>query len=438
MWLNLRDRLDALYAHAEASGHGLRRRLFGSLRLVIDICRQLVIDQSLTAAAALAFTTLLSLVPLFAVSFAIFRAFMPSEALTRQIGDWMLGTLLADSVSEVTRTLQDILERARGGAIGLFGFLFLLVTSLSLFMSVEKSFNRIWRVSASRPLYVRLTSFYAVITLSPALVAVGFFVDGWVKTRLTVGAGLLSAVAPWILQVVAMGLMYKLLPHVRVRWRAALAGSIAAAIGLAIMQTGFDFYVHQVFSGSAASQLYGSLSLIPIFFLWMYLLWIIVLAGAEVAYIAQHHQDLSAAVLARRGRRLGSVPPPPSGYLLARLFFEIASHFRSHGGGLTARSLADRLQIELDEVVPALALLKEGGTLLMAEGPEGEQAVPALPLDRISLARLVELGDKDGYTPGELPGAGAQRLEQAMVAARQAASAALTLTVEDLFAEQKP
>lgn len=431
MWLHLRDRLDALYEHAKAHDRRVLRKLIGFARLLLDLWRQLVVDQSLTTAASLAFTTLLSLVPVMAVTFAVFRAFTPSEEVSSKIGEWLLGTLLADSVSEVTNTLQEILERVRGDTLGLLGFLFLLITAVSLFMSVEQAFNRIWRVSASRPLLARLTSFYAVITLSPGLVALGYWANGYIKERLAFGAGLVSAVAPWLLQVAALVVLYKLLPHARVRWRAALIGSIAAAFGFAVVQWGFDLYVGQVFSGSAAAALYGSLALIPVFFLWVYLVWIIVLAGAEVAYVAQNHRDLSAAVLARRGR---TGLAAPTGYLIARVFFEIAGHFRARGGGLGARQIADRLQIEQDEVQPALKLLKDGGLVLMAESEDGEVGVPALPLDQIALSRLVALGEGDGYAPGQLKGGGAaQRLEAALLAARQAEDAALSIHVEQLF-----
>ena len=431
MWLRLRDWLDGRYEHARAENRTVLRKFIGFARLLLDLWRQLVVDQSLTAAAALAFTTLLSLVPLMAVTFAVFRAFTPSGEVSRQIGEWLLGTLLADSVSEVTHTLQEILDRVRGETLGLVGFLFLLVTSVSLFMSVEQSFNRIWRVSNSRPLMARLTSFYAAITLSPGLVALGYWVNKNLEARVGIGAELASAVAPWLLQVAALVVTYKLLPHAPVRWRAALLGGIAAAVGFALVQWAFDVYVERIFSGSSAAALYGSLGLIPLFFLWVYLVWVIILAGAEVAYVAQHHRDLSAAVLARRGRRNQG---PPTGYLIARVFFEVAAHFRTRGGGLTARQVADRLQIEQDEVQPALALLKAGGLVVMAETDDGEQAVPALPLDQVAVARLVALGEADGYAPGELKGGpAAQRLEAALAAARRAESEALAVSVEALL-----
>jgi len=431
MWQSLRDQLDVLYGRAQNS---FLRRLIGTARLLMDLWRQLVIDQSLTTAGALAFTTLLSLVPVLAVSFALLRAFTPSDELAQQVGQWLLGTLLADSVLEVTKTLQEILERVRGGAIGTLSFLFLLVTAVSLFLSVEKSFNRIWRVGASRPLYARLTSFYAVITLSPALVAVGFFVNNYLASRLAFGAAALSLVAPWLLQVGALTLTYKLLPHAAVRWRAALFGGISAALGFAVVQWGFNLYVQKVFSGSAAAALYGSLALIPIFLLWIYLVWVIILGGAEVAYVAQNHRDLSAAVLARRGRQPGHAPPAPSGYLIARVFCEIAGHFRTVGGGMTPRDIADRLQIEPDEVQPAVARLQTDGLVVLAEGEDGHTALPAMPLEKVTLARLVALGDGEGYTPGQLKGGGAEgRLEAALKEAQAACDAALVTDIESLF-----
>lgn len=428
---SLRDRIDALHAHAVAHERRGLRILAGTARLLMNVWKQLVVDQALQSAAALAFTTLLALVPLLAVSFAVLRAVVPSEALGAQIREWMLNTLLADSINEIVPFIQDILGRASNGTVGLVGFSFLMVTSLSLLMSVEKAFNRVWRVSAQRPLYARLTAFYSVITLAPALVGLGFVVDNWIKSHLGTIGSTIGVVAPWLLEAMALTLMYKVLPHTRVMWRAAATGGLIAAVGFELTQWGFDIYVNSVFDGSVRARIYGGFGLIPIFCLWLYIIWIIILGGVEMSYLAQHYRALSTAIIASRGRRKGIVPPAPTAYLVARVFIEIAERFSHHGGGLAPGEVAERLQIELDELQPALALLRDGDLLLKAEGADGEQSVPARPLDQITLADLVRLVQTDGYDVGELPGGG--ELEQRMRAAKEASESALGVTVAELI-----
>lgn len=427
----LRDRIDTLHAYAVAKEKRLLRFVTGTARLLMNVWKQLVVDQALQSAAALAFTTLLALVPLLAVSFAVLRAVVPGEALASQIREWMLNTLLADSINDVIPFIKDILGRASNGTVGLVGFSFLMITSLSLLMSVEKAFNRVWRVSAQRPMYARLTAFYSVITLAPALVGVGFIIDGWIKSHLGAFGSTVGVVLPWLLEALALTLMYKMLPHTRVMWRAALTGGLIAAIGLELTQWGFDIYVTSVFDGSVRARIYGGFGLIPIFCLWLYILWIIILSGVEMSYLAQHYRALSSAIIASRGRRKGILPPAPTAYLVARVFYEIAAHFQAPGGGLSPRDVADRLQIELDEVQPALTLLRHGGMLLKVEAEEGEQAVPARPLDQITLAALARLVKSDGYDIGELPGS--TPLEEHLRAADLAADAALKITIAELL-----
>ena len=427
----LRDRVDDLHDFAVANDRRGLRYLAGCARLLMNMWRQLVIDDALQASAALAYTTLLALVPLLAISFSLLKAFVPSAELADQVREWMLTTLLADSINDIVPFIRDILERAGSGAVGLVGFSFLLITSVSLFFSVEKAFNRVWRVSAQRPVYVRLTTFYSVITLAPALIGLGFIIDGWITARFGALAGALAVIVPWALQTSALTLMYKLLPHARVRWRAALTGGVIAAIGFELTQVLFNVYVNSIFDGSVRAQIYGGFSLVPIFCLWLYILWVIILGGVEVSYLVQHYQALNSAVLTRKNRREGVLPSAPTAYLIARIFCEIAANVRAAGGGLSPSEVAKRLHIELDEVQPVLALLKKGGLLLMAQADSGEQAAPARPLAQVTLAMLVELAQTDGYSVGELPGEG--ELERRIRDANLASDDVLSITVADLL-----
>lgn len=411
MWV--RERIDRWHDRAQDGGHPYLARLSRGVQTSFDIVDHLVVDRAMQTSAALAFTTIVSLVPLLAVSFALFKAIVPSEEVAAKAKTWLLETFLADSVSDVVTVLEDLLARAQGSAVGVVGFIVLLGTSISLFMSVEKAFNRIWRVPTTRPLHRRLTSFYAVITLTPALVGVGVVISRWMESGLAAvpfGVGLGATVLPWALEVIALGLMYKLMPHTAVRWRSAIIGAVLAAIAFNLGKAGFNYYIVSIYRGSVSAQIYGSLALIPIFMLWVYLSWIIVLGGVELAYMVQNRNDLSRALLQRRGKRSG-LPAAPTGYLVTRVFFEIAQHFRAKGGGIGPPQIAGALQIQVEEVMPALNLLRKGElTLLVDRDGSSQEVVPARPLDRIQLAELYALTEGDGYQVGELP------VDDAMVA----------------------
>ena len=412
MWTPIETRLDRLHTAATDKGrHGAAL----ALRVVIFSIRavgRLVGEDALRTAAALSFTSILAMVPLLAVTFGLLRAFVSDAVMAGRVRDWLLGSLLADSVGQVTTVIESFLLRAQGGAVGVVGFSFLLVTSLSLFLSIERAFNRIWHVPASRPMHRRLTTFYAIITLTPALMGLGFVAASWMQSGLD-AMPFGFVVGAWFIELVlssmALLLLYRLLPHASVEWRMALLGAVWAAVMFQLSKWGFNTYVRSIYTGSVSAQIYGSFALIPVFFLWVYLVWIIVLGGVELAYMVQNRESLTSAVLTRRGRSGGHAPP--TGYLIARTFFEVARHFRQAGGGITPETVAGRLQIDLQEVHAAVRLLRAGDLLLAVEGREESELVPARPLDHIKLAELYALGAADGYRPGQLPAAGAEALE---------------------------
>lgn len=417
---------------AEEGGHHRWVPVIRAVELVVETVRQLTSQQSLHMAASLSFTTILSVVPVMAVSFAVFRAFVTSGEIATTVQKWLLSTLLADSVSEVTTVIEELLARASGGAVGAVGTVFLLVTALSLFLSIETSFNSIWRVPLSRPLHRRLTTFYSVLTLTPALIGVGVFFAESVRGTLVgsvgglIGAGALS----FAMTVLGLTLMYKLLPHTRVRWRVAFAGALGAGVALTATRFGFNYYIASIYQGSVQSKIYGTLALVPVFALWVYITWVIVLGGNILAYHVQHRDTLTRALLRRRRRQ--DAPAPPNGYLLARVFGLIARHFRSHGGGLAPDAVAARLQIEASEVNPAVRALVDGGLLLEASGRSGLELVPSRPLDRIRVAELYAVAERAGYHPGQLPGAEFERLEAVLAGAEAARAAALGASVESV------
>ena len=220
---------DRLIERCRLRGHA---RLGSALEFAQVLLHQLLGERVLRTSASLAFTTILALVPLLAVSFAILRAFVPQGDVADAIRTWMLNTLLADSVSGVVTYIQQFLEETRSGALGLVGLSFLFVTSLALFLSVERAVNGIWRVGTSRPLYRRLITIYAVITLTPALIGLGSLGATWVLQSLeamSLGLTLGGAVSS-LMVLFALILMYKLMPHTHVELRTALLGALWATL----------------------------------------------------------------------------------------------------------------------------------------------------------------------------------------------------------------
>jgi|GEM_PF-850715 len=380
-----------------------RIRLARTLRLGAAIGRHMLGGEALRIAGALTFTTILSLVPLMAVSFAVLNAFMPDHNLVTSIQSWLIDLLFTDRVSGVTAHVEDALVSNRG-TVGLVGLVFLMATSLSLFLSVENAFNSFWYVPKSRPLYRRLLTFYAVITLTPALIALGSLFANQILVytdMMALGVTLGGAVS-WGLVVIALSLMYKLLPHTYVRIKIAFIAGIWTALLFQMARSGFNLYVDLIYTGSIRSQLYGSFALVPIFFIWIYLSWVIILSGVSLTYLLQHR--------VRFTRDLDVVLPagvdtygPPNGYLLSRFFLLVARHFHHHGGALEVNILLERLQINQSVLYRSMKVLKDGGYIVIVEGDAKASILPAKPLDQIGPRELFDLADFQGYSAETLP-----------------------------------
>ena len=218
---------------------------------------------------------------------------------------------------------------------------------------------------------------------------------------LTLGVTIGNAVS-WSLAVVALALMYKTLPHTHVRIKMALIAGVWTALLFQMARSGFNLYVDIIYTGSIRSQLYGSFALVPIFFIWIYLSWVIILSGVSLTYLLQHRVRLT--------RDLDIVLPagvdidgPPNGYLLSRLFLLVARHFHRHGGALEVSVLLERLQINQGVLFRSMRVLKDGGYVVIVEGDSKASLLPAKPLDQIGPRELFDLADFQGYSAETLP-----------------------------------
>ena len=242
-------------------------------------------DRCLRVAASLSYTTLLALVPLLTIGFAMFAAFPVFERVQTDVEEFLFSNMvpeLGDVVGEQLRTFV-----ANTGSLTAVGLIVIAITALMMFATVENAFNVIWRVGESRPLLVRLMIFWAVLTIGPMLMGASVAMSSYIftLTRLmdieafTGPLGRLLRLVPFVLEIAAFSVVYLILPNRKVNWRHAIAGGLVAALLLEGLKKGFAFYI-----GNFPSQetIYGALSAIPLFLVWMYVAWAAVLIGAEI------------------------------------------------------------------------------------------------------------------------------------------------------------
>ncbi|RDJ97629.1 YihY family inner membrane protein [Cupriavidus lacunae] len=243
-------------------------------------------DRLPQVSASLTFTTVLAVVPVLTVAFALLAAFPVFRDFRNAIEAFLFQNLIPGNVSEsIQRYLGMFAKSARGlTAMGLGG---LMVTSVLTMLTVEDALNAIWRVKQRRPLAQRVLVFWAVLTFGPVLIGASLSISsylisvsaGYVGT-MPVGLGLLVGATPVLLSALAFAFLYTAVPNAYVEWRDAIVAGLVAAIAFEFAKRGFGYFITHIPTYTAV---YGTFAALPIFLLWIYLSWLVTLLGATIA-----------------------------------------------------------------------------------------------------------------------------------------------------------
>lgn len=391
--------------------------------------RQSYDDAILLTASALAFVTVLSLIPLLtAFSFVGARVF--SQYPQRSLEVFV--QILPYSDKSVTDKIGEFLDQAE--TIHGLGVVAFFATTLLLFSTVEESLNKIWNVTRRRPLRVRLFSFGLLLFWGPLLIGATFssliVLRQSAAFRRVFQESVLLNVLPFVATVVGLTMLYWVVPYTTVRLRNALAGGLLAGILLEMLRQGFGSYV-EVFRN--VSIVYGSYAFALLFMISVELTWTIILFGSEVAYTAQHF-----ALLARGLHRH---PPVQASWVGLAALALIARRFNRGESALSREALADRLSLTLGEVERLLHPLTAQGLLKLHD--DYGYGLAADPRE-IQVERVLAAYDHRARRGAELVGGEiAERLEELIGALASTRSGTVGgLTVADLLAsaatEKKP
>src|SRR5215471_12814768 len=230
-------------------------------RLALRILMQWARDKCPQQAAALAFQTALSLVPVTAIAFSILRAIGSLDAQSRL--SQFVSEHIFPQMADVTSRIQEFAGKVSIGALGGGGLLFTLVTCYSLYSYVERIYNDIWRVAQRRTLIGKFLTFYAMVTLLPLLAGFSLYWSG----RLVGASPASQFFGPFFIQFVALTLMNKLLPRTNVNWGGAILGALVTGFALEGTKFGFVHFAANIMRQSYSS-VYGPLGLVPLALLW--------------------------------------------------------------------------------------------------------------------------------------------------------------------------
>lgn len=328
--------------------------IVGCWRFIVYVLERFRHDGCQPRAAALTFTSLLAFVPLLAVSFAIFAAF-PAY---RRLKDELQSAIFDNLVPQVGSVVQEHFDQftQQTGGLTAIGVLFLVFTSILMLTTISNTFNHIWRVRQARSLVARLVVFWAVITLTPLLFGASLSISSYLFTAaqetgveaVTGPIGGYAFMAPFLLQAAGFTMLFLIMPNYPVRRTDALIGGLVASTLFELLKKGFGLYIA---SFPTYETIYGAMATIPIFLVWVYLSWTVVLIAAE----------LTASLPEWRGgaRKLRKGSLAPLDRLMAAL--GVLSALRQvsiDGGGLREHQLVRLSGVGRDASVEALDRLQ--------------------------------------------------------------------------------
>lgn len=251
-------------------------------------------EQYTYQASALSFTLLLALVPLLSVVVTIVSLFPVFTKFITLAQNYIVANFLPESSTIIELHLEGFIHQA--ASLPLIGIVFLFVTTAMSIITIENTLNQIWQIPNQRKKYVSGLTFWIVLLLSPLLIGVSIFLSTYFFSLTWVAGAiswlsidkLLLVMMPIIINTCIFSTIYIVVPQAKVNWRDGVSGGFIAAILFELSRIGFAFYYK---ISSTYELIYGVFAVIPIFLVWIYVIWVIILYGALVA----HEQALQRA-----------------------------------------------------------------------------------------------------------------------------------------------
>jgi membrane protein len=263
--------------------HPRLHNLASRIRYLIKRC---IDDRLSDSAAALTYMSLFALVPLLTVTLSIASALPAAGNIEAKVDDFLLQFLLPESSTQVVAYLSTFIAQAR--SLTLFGVAILLITAILMLRNVERALNDIWRNQANRKPLHSFLLYWAALSLGPAAIGLGLGLRAFLFATTNEWGGLqhsgigamLVGLLPFVISTIGLTALYAAVPNCQVPLRHALIGGLFAAITFTIARMAFTAVMAQ----SSYSLVYGAFATAPLFLLWIYITWIIVLVGAVITH----------------------------------------------------------------------------------------------------------------------------------------------------------
>jgi membrane protein len=386
-----------LWPDAEPTGRG-RRALLTLGRYLFALFRELASGELSLRAMSLFYTTMLSLVPALGFAFTIAKGLdmhQRVEPLLQRALD-----PIGEGATTITQRVMSFVEDVNAPLIGALSVGILLLTVISMAQKIESSFNFVWRVDRPRSFGRRFSEYLSAILVGPVVMAIAITLitslssealiarlraldpDGAWITHFDAWLGYLSSLVPLSMTVAAFACLYLLIPNTRVRLKPAAIGGLAGGV----VWTVSGFLFANLVAASSKWEVYSGFAIVLILMLWLYLSWLILLLGSQLAYYIQNPYRL------RFGQRTEPIDNDARERLSLAVMYLIARDFAAPAHGWTDESLAAELRVPRAALEPIMACLRAAGLVVASD----QRLLPGREPHRILLTEIIASVRGDG------------------------------------------
>ena len=359
------------------------------VRLIYITIREFMKNELTLRAMSLVYTTLLSLVPLLAFSISLLKAF---GVVDNKLEPFLISFLepLGSKGVEVSNQILEFIGRINFGVLGVIGLLLLIYTSVSVINKIEDSLNIIWQVKKGRSLARRFSDYITILLVGPVLMVVAIGSMATLESNTIVNSILsiepvgtivliIGQVLPFLVVLLVFSFIYVLIPNTKVNIKSALLGGAIAGIAWHLTSWGFTI---SVASSTKYAAIYSSLALLIIFMIWLYLNWLILLAGAQIAFC---YQNLKFLTVKKEVLNLSTKLKEKLSFVV---MFLIGYSFYHDKERWTLHSLIEHLKLPQDPVEDAVKELEES-KLIIETGDDPPSLIPSMSLEKIKLKDIL-------------------------------------------------
>ncbi|MFW6011382.1 MAG: YihY/virulence factor BrkB family protein [Desulfosalsimonas sp.] len=414
----------------------LRMALLHAARVVLITASSIRNESILLRSSALSYSTLLAVVPVLAIGFSMLKGL----GMETRIEHVLVSYLTAEQ-EQLTGKIIEYISNTDFGALGALGTAVLIYAVIMMLSNVERAFNNIWGVSRNRTVARKISDYISVLLLGPLLIVVSTAMITSLSSNAVLRALseyrvfrdffiLFDMVIPYLGLWIAFTAMYLLMPNTRVRFVPAL---IAGAICGTVWQLAFDIYTGFNIGVARYNKIYGTFAALPIFIIWIYISWVIVLVGAKISNAIQNIRTYQQEF---RGTDASFGQRQIMGFYI---FSEIAVNFHLGLKPPGAEEISRRLSVPFRLVSEISEVFCESGLLRQVEC-NGQIYQPSMDLGRIRAADIFNAIRDSGKSPWEVPDHAKNPVLEELIAARQkgADQAMDKLTMADIASRAGP